>query len=57
VFRPGGPGGYEIVGRVTATQWGDLVRDLVVFKMDPRQLDAGLKAHGGPGSHGSGGKH
>ena len=29
-----------LIGRVTATQWGDLVRDLVVFKMDPRALES-----------------
>jgi phosphohistidine phosphatase SixA len=48
VFRPDGKGGYSMIGRVTATQWGDLVRDLVVFKMDPRALEP---AHGAPGSH------
>ncbi len=51
VFRPDGRGGFSLVGRVTSIQWGDLVRDLVVLKMDPRSLDA---AHGGdrpPGKH------
>jgi phosphohistidine phosphatase SixA len=46
VFRPDGRGGFGMVGRVTATQWGDLVRDLVVFKMDPRQLDPVHGRHG-----------
>src|SRR3954468_3090821 len=31
VFRPDGKGGYQIAGQLTAIQWGDLVRDLVVF--------------------------
>jgi hypothetical protein len=51
VFRPDGKGGYQMIGRLTATQWGDLVRDLVVFKMDPRTLDQGHAAQGGHGSH------
>jgi phosphohistidine phosphatase SixA len=38
VFRPDGRGGYRVVGQLTATQWGDLVRDLVVLKLDPKQL-------------------
>jgi len=38
VFRPDGKGGYRLVGHLTATQWGDLVRDLVVLKLDPKQL-------------------
>jgi len=38
VFRPDGKGGYQLVGQLTATQWGDLVRDLVVLKLDPKQL-------------------
>ncbi len=38
-----------LIGRVTATQWGDLVRDLVVFKMDPRALESG----GAQGAHGT----
>jgi phosphohistidine phosphatase SixA len=57
VFRPDGTGGHTMVGRITATQWGDLVRDLVVFKMDPRELSAGGHgAHGG-GHSGDGGGH
>jgi phosphohistidine phosphatase SixA len=39
VFRPDRNRGYEIVGQLTATQWGDLVRDLVILKLDPKQLD------------------
>ena len=38
VFRPDGKGGNQLVGQLTATQWGDLVRDLVVLKLDPKQL-------------------
>jgi phosphohistidine phosphatase SixA len=38
VFKPDGKGGYQLVGQLTATQWGDLVRDLVVLKLDPKQL-------------------
>jgi phosphohistidine phosphatase SixA len=38
VFRPDREGGYQLVGQLTATQWGDLVRDLVVLKLDPKQL-------------------
>ena len=46
-----------MIGRVTATQWGDLVRDLVVFKNDPRALKSGHGAPGAHGSHGSGHPH
>ena len=52
VFRPDGKGRFQMVGRLTATQWGDLVRDLVVFKMDPRTIDHGQGSHGTHGSHG-----
>jgi phosphohistidine phosphatase SixA len=52
VFRPDGIGSYQTVGRLTATQWGDLVRDLVVFKMDPRTLEQGHGAHSRHGPHG-----
>src|SRR4051795_5795613 len=38
VFRPDGKGGYQLVGQLTATQWGDLVRDLVVLGLAPQQL-------------------
>jgi len=38
VFKPDGKGGYQLVGQLTATQWGDLVRDLVILKLDPQQL-------------------
>jgi hypothetical protein len=38
VFRPDGKGGYRLVGQLTALQWGDLVRDLVILKLDPQQL-------------------
>lgn len=34
ILRPGPAGKPVIVGRLTATQWGDLVRDLLVFGMD-----------------------
>jgi phosphohistidine phosphatase SixA len=51
VFRPDGKGSYQMVGRLTATQWGDLVRDLVVFKMDPRTIDPGHGPHNAHGSH------
>jgi hypothetical protein len=50
IFRPDGAGGHPIVGRITSTQWGDLVRDLIVFKMDPREYGA-ASGHGGHGSH------
>src|SRR5215208_4767660 len=38
IFKPDGKGGYQLVGQLTAAQWGDLVRDLVVLKLDPEQL-------------------
>src|SRR3954451_23984785 len=38
VFKPDGKGGYQLVGQLTAPQWGDLVRDLVVFGLAPQQL-------------------
>jgi phosphohistidine phosphatase SixA len=38
VFKPDGKGGYQLVGQLTATQWGDLVRDIVVLGLDPQQL-------------------
>ena len=38
VFRPDGKGSYRLVGQLTATQWGDLVRDLVILKLTPKQL-------------------
>src|SRR5215213_6197561 len=44
VFRPDGKGSYRLVGQLTATQWGDLVRDLVVFKLDSKQLGDELPA-------------
>jgi len=34
VFRPDGKGGYRLVGQLTALQWGDLVRDLVILKLN-----------------------
>lgn len=34
ILRPGPAGKPVIAGRLTATQWGDLVRDLLVFRMD-----------------------
>jgi broad specificity phosphatase PhoE len=46
VFRPDGQGGYQVAGRLTAAQWGDLVRDLIVFKMDPKQVQSGHGSHG-----------
>src|SRR5215210_115513 len=38
VFRSDGKGSYRLVGQLTATQWGDLVRDLVILKLSPQQL-------------------
>jgi phosphohistidine phosphatase SixA len=38
VFRPDGKGGYQLIGQLTAPQWGDLVRDLVVLGLTPKQL-------------------
>jgi phosphohistidine phosphatase SixA len=46
VFQPDGQGSYHVAGRLTATQWGDLVRDLIVFKMDPKQVQSGHGTHG-----------
>ena len=37
ILRPG-PGGRPVVaGRLTATQWGDLVRDVIVYGLDPAE--------------------
>src|SRR3954454_14697475 len=50
IFRPDGKGSYAIVGQLTAVQWGDLVRDLVVLQMDPKRLDDS-PASGSPAPH------
>lgn len=55
VIRRNAAGDPEIVATVTMTQWGDLVRDLRVFGLDPDQ-DA-RAAHAGPEGHGTGSGH
>lgn len=42
--------GYVVVGRITATQWGDLVRDIVVQKLDPADYAAGHSHPHAPGT-------
>lgn len=44
ILRPDASGTPRIVGRLTMTQWGDLVRDLKVFGLDPAQ-DARSSGH------------
>lgn len=39
ILRPDPSGAPQIVGRLTMTQWGDLVRDVKVFGLDPRDDD------------------
>ena len=52
VFKPDGKGGYQLVGQLTATQWGDLVRDLVVRGLAPQQLsDERPVPHDRPHAH------
>jgi phosphohistidine phosphatase SixA len=64
VLRADPSHGYVVVGRITATQWGDLVRDIVVQKLDPADYAAGHShphpagtpphghPHGAPPGHG-----
>jgi phosphohistidine phosphatase SixA len=51
VAKPDGKGSYQIVGRITSVQWGDLTRDVLAHGDKVFELSA-LHSHGhGHGSH------
>jgi len=56
VVRPDETGAPNIAARLTMTQWGDLVRDLLVFGLDPADDHRSPAHHGGPEGHGAHGR-
>jgi len=56
VVRPDAAGVPRIAARLTMTQWGDLVRDLLVFGLDPADDHRASGHDGGPAGHGAHGR-
>jgi len=54
--RPDAAGVSRIAARLTMTQWGDLVRDLQVFGLDPADDHRAAGHDGGPAGHGAHGR-
>ncbi|MGH7322743.1 MAG: hypothetical protein ACRELA_24410 [Candidatus Rokuibacteriota bacterium] len=50
VVKPDGNGGVRVVGRVTATQWGDLTRDYLTF--GERVFEMAAQGQGASSGHG-----
>jgi phosphohistidine phosphatase SixA len=56
VVRADATGVPRIAARLTMTQWGDLVRDLLVFGLDPADDHRASSHDGGPAGHGAHGR-
>lgn len=53
IAKPDGKGGYQIMGRLTATQWGDLTRDVLAYGDRVFELSQSHGHHGHGKAHGA----